>query len=78
MLLLIAVARGGEILEAGKPATETQSASFKLALGVCDDEVNGCVVVVTRHNLESSVNCAMVDAQLTMSAYLDEGCTKLS
>lgn len=71
---------GGEILDnvvrvLGQVAAEAERARVELSVDVRDEQLNGCVVVEAGDNLTSA---AKDIRKLTISAYREEGWTKLS
>ena len=51
MLLLVALAHGLKLLEESELASEAHGTRLELALDVRHDEVDGGLVVVSRHDL---------------------------
>lgn len=66
--------RGGAV-HLHKLAAEAETSGVELPLEVGHEELDGRVVVMTRYDLRE---LAVTHSPLTMSAYLDDGCTKLS
>lgn len=71
---------GGEILDnvvrvLGQVAAEAERARVELSVDVRDEQLNGCVVVEAGDNLTSAAKDVR---KLTISAYREEGWTKLS